>query len=786
MPYKAPSRLELLDLLKRLQGTGYASEEGTARAVELEAIAEVAAKASEALTVASDNASPSGISEIASAYEYAHQLPTDDSLTIQERRDRAVAFTRALPQATEARFIGAANTLNTGLYETASYLSLNNKPARGPRAYWRGLSVGDASQPLDAVRLILDRASAASVLPAGSGRFGLSYSLSWNSPSDNAVLHADSGMSGYLESGKPDTSAIEVTLGQTVTTGLLDEIRRSLYWHPTAGVGGTAFYVANSDDLPPAQTCGEWIVCLGSIANATTATLDASNWANQLASAYGIVSATNITTGGGVDTASLAATDRVYCETAKHGFYRQLTASDGTGSGVLIAFSNTGVTLQNNSGGTRYFLLFVRGTARWSTTATTHAAADAIARKTTFPQLEVTWMTRNTSVRDGNITTNWTRTLVTGSDTAYRGAHRRIIYSGPTAIAANATSGVPVTVVVDTSIDWRGRWVMVYGTVQGSANSIVAANWDQLQPLVSPGPFTVMPTAFFTGTGGTATTFCASLGSGLPQPYRMYARSTDGALIVEHASSGVGGHVYACGLWFVVAAPKSSDATCRAPLDGAYAAPVDLAEPQMSGTWQQGWPSAPNPQHSAFPTTQSVPTNPPLGLISEGGSPPVPVQWTQRERVGIITDPSIVVRQRIFGQRKRMISLSVPAAGSRRLEAANGESGEPVDEIDYRDRLVWVSGNVGSTDATIGTASGTADTSNTPFVCALYTGPYGTQSVTIATGVTLVFTFAKSTSGRGVHSELSFANSNGSTRYINAVLECTGQLGLSDNRTTGL
>lgn len=321
---------------------------------------------------------------------------------------------------------------------------------------------------------------------------------------------------------------------------------------------------------------------------------------------------------------------------------------------------------------------------------------------------------------------------------------------------------------------------MAYGTVQGSASAITAANWDQMQVITAPGASKQIPVVFYTGAaGGSASAFYGALGDGVNATYRMYARASDGALVVDHASSG--GGVYGCGLWMVVAAPKSSDSANQSPLDATYVAPVDLAEPQYNGVWQQGWPS--EARYSSLLPAQTVPTNPPLGLIGDGGCPPVPLQWTQRERVGVMTDPSVVVRQRIFGQRKRMISVAVPAGSSRRLEAANGENGEPIDEIDYRDRVVWIAGNVETVDTTIGTGSATSDAAGASFMAVLYTGPYGTQSITLGTGLTLVFSFGKTTSARAVHAEFSFVNANGSARYINATLECTGQLGLSDTRT---
>jgi hypothetical protein len=120
------------------------------------------------------------------------------------------------------------------------------------------------------------------------------------------------------------------------------------------------------------------------------------------------------------------------------------------------------------------------------------------------------------------------------------------------------------------------------------------------------------------------------------------------------------------------------------------------------------------------------------------------------------------------------------------------------DQMDMRDRFVWIEGRWSTaTDIRVAAASPANDAiDGTPFAAMLYSGPgtiqrsppsssTGLYTFVLTTNVYLQFEFSRGNVGQGFHSRLVVVNLSGSDLFLNAAVETSGHLGLTDRRAPG-
>jgi hypothetical protein len=348
-------------------------------------------------------------------------------------------------------------------------------------------------------------------------------------------------------------------------------------------------------------------------------------------------------------------------------------------------------------------------------------------------------------------------------------AVRRVLYTGSMA-KSDATGLTPAIVTLDTSIDWRNRALLVSCIGSGSATAIPFAS----SSVVDAGPGVTR--VFLTGSGAVANAAAQGArqllcGSSNPE-YWLWADSTTGHLKAEMKT--ISTNAYAHGFLMVMATPTlgfPSGATMTSvPIAAPAVYAADLNRAQNFGVYAQGRSNG----------TAEI-TCPPLGVITDGGLPARPISWLVRERRGDAADRSVDVRQHLYGQRKRVISLGVATGATIDVDAHNqtpSAASSNLDQIDYRDRLLRI--EVAFSSTWISIESPNADSGVTRFTWFLYTGPFGNQSVTVS-NVTLTFEFGR-VSANAFHSRLRITNATGADVYANIMIEASGFLGLTDRR----
>jgi hypothetical protein len=394
-------------------------------------------------------------------------------------------------------------------------------------------------------------------------------------------------------------------------------------------------------------------------------------------------------------------------------------------------------------------------------------------------------------------------------------AIRRVVYSGP--LVKTALNGIPQGVVLDSSVDYRNRYLLVVPlmTIAGGGFGI-----DNTYPVPSIDGMLTMPLyqyprqsaprMFYTGAG-------AAMGNATQQPYQLAAGAVVGSgpfwlfadatgrLCVEMkstASASDSGSFMA----LIVASDPTDGSAVATPVP-AHATQVqthDLEAVQTLGTYQQGRQGGVPRRLITDASPKSIPTCSPLGVIGEGAFPLRPVSFLVRERLGATDDGKYEVRQHIFGQRRRVVSLAVPNGTSRLIDDFNlaDQLGLAVnDQIDLRDRILWIEGRYSTTDITLSAVAQSGDSTANQFSIAMYTGPYakpqyaisgyyvGGHRVSISlspdTGLDVEFLFSRAGTQLGLHSPARINNATGATVYLNLAWEVSGKLGLCDSRAYG-
>jgi hypothetical protein len=341
------------------------------------------------------------------------------------------------------------------------------------------------------------------------------------------------------------------------------------------------------------------------------------------------------------------------------------------------------------------------------------------------------------------------------------------VYTGP--LYYQPGYGVPDMVVLDSSEDWRNRWVLVSGCFIASGDDAIP---NDAFPVPScdgmynadGAPWRI----WYTGPGAASSPDAHGAnehpvefpGIGFSQTIFFYV-DLAGALCVRMKPVGSTLRRAASCIALVIAT-------------GRDVSPVAVTSVPVHATQ----------------VPRAAPTAPPLGLVTEGHSPSRPVSWRVHERLGALDNGTYEVRQKIFGQRKRVVSIVVPAGSTVPVDDFNklAETAPGLnDQVDFRDRYLIVHGRASNTDIRLGAAAQLPDNDALAIGWSIYTGPYELAAHTkeVSPTLSMRFEFARAGAGRGLHSRLVLINTDALPIYVNLTVEVSGKLGLCDSRLYG-
>jgi hypothetical protein len=785
MDIGALTQAAYLELLKRLQGSGYASDPDTNRYHELNAVAKIAELASAALQTASANLFLSSASEALDLMERVRFLLQQSSITDARRRDRLLAFARGAAKMVEARLDNAFGKYTgdaTGVTRRPDLDAVQDgrsAPA-GALVVARGEAIVLTDQEARDLSPVLARGLPAHAIPG-------------------AIYDADAVFGNVLYNSRR-----AVTMFPQVTVPAQTKHRSvALDFHPSTEITVEKWIELQSMLVPKSvgfdfdqAEQGRWIFYQGTIAAAAQDLIDGPthnggvNWLNRVIQAWGVVDDAAIT-----DPTINLNSEHVWLSASKTGSsgaaYTHSLWTTGPGNGatsnvVLLVDTNGVLRIQNNAAGTRYVALMIRCSPTY--VVDTNGPTQPWINPFQVEHDEVAELYASTVISDD------TPGEFAGVDA---GALRRIVYSGGMKYGGN-----PHSVIIDSSEDWRNRWVLVV-PIQLRVMGADAVEEIGYPSVASDGSFSSNEEArlFYTGTGATPEQDLPVLAyqhgfftSPVVESQTWIYADTDGNLRCEPKNSldGVYGEWdKAYDFMALVIATEQDDGTSvvtPVPVHATRVHAIDLEQPQSCGVFSQGQQGGVPRYSLTDPTPKTQPTNAPLGLVQEGHLPCRPVQWLVRERLGATDDGTYLSRQPILGQRKRVISIQANTAETTPVDTFNDapDMGTGVnDQVDFRDRLVWIEGRISTSNITIAPLAQNDDSAATRFTWTLYTGPYADLSITLTTNLTLRFEFSRDGANRGIHSRLVIENATGSTYYVNAVVEMSGHLGLSDLRAYG-
>lgn len=755
--------LNLLDqagfikLLKRLQGSGYSSDDDSVNVAEITGVAKIAAMASEALDAAVSNLFVSHADEALDQHDDVRGMPSDALLSTADRRSRLVAFTRALPKMIEARLDGAMDRwLGT---TTGSTLS-----PTGSQAYFHGCSeIGHLTvsrlepsadpQELRVIDAILRRGLPARML----SKRGAVRTATYAQDVERSVFTTTAPGSDPTIGGPLHTAPLEQFPGGTITLDEWREIQAMLLYKPYRGGAGTTtnhFTTSHTD-------AGANLYLEGNLTGASAFSVtNAGSWVGCMVQGWVVAHTASFsdTTASGLSHGYLGVTKM---GPPSSGWVVPFLTPSGVASDIQVETDASGfLRIANLSGADRHFKMFLRRTSRMYND-TTHSR-EPWTNLSQFDSASVSAMLSQSQVVDGP--------FPYGAMLNQGPAVRRILYTG-----SMSKSGVdsPNLVVLDTSMDWRNRALLVLMIGDGGSNTrVLFASADGLSSSMAT---TISSRVFLTGSGAVANPAAAGARQmRIATDIWMWADSSTGHLMAE--VKDISTSTYSHAMVMVMATPTLGFPTgtpmVSVPVAAPSVMPADLNRPQNFGVYAQGQSNG----------TTAI-TCPPLGVISDGGLPCRPSSWLVRERRGDLRDREVEVRQKLYGQRKRVISLGVAAGATIDVDAHNqilSATSSNLDQIDYRDRFLHIEVTSSSLDISLGAAVQISDVLAPRFVWALYTGPFGNQ--TVASGdITLTFEFGRPTAN-AFHSRLRVTNNAASTRYVNMVIEATGFLGLTDRR----
>lgn len=325
--------------------------------------------------------------------------------------------------------------------------------------------------------------------------------------------------------------------------------------------------------------------------------------------------------------------------------------------------------------------------------------------------------------------------------------------------------------VADTTQDWRDRLLFIEAAAVGLPTA---------EPVGFPGgpsdtAFVTYPSSSvrvaYTGTG-------VAQGSTPALPYhvqldgylRIGARNTDGALLIEHISSGDPDEPYSAALVIVHATDRLGvRSTATAIPDAVAASDSDLVQSetlnalQDAGMLTQGRAVEPVPGETPVPVDVM-----PLGPCVRG-TPRVPIAFSLSRRDGRRDQPRFERRQPVAGRLRRIFAVTVSSGASVVIDDAN----------DWRDRFAVVFAAGSGADIRPGfpqddyVSSGAATQHHvaTYFGSGRASGAYSSGYAARLGGDTLVM------SARASDGALEVRNDTGSIRYLVGWIEAGFPLG---------
>lgn len=745
-----------LRLLQRLGGSGYTSEPDAVRTTELRAIAALAARATEALGRAAQNLFLGTAEELLPALERVLFLASDRGLSLERRRARLVALMQGGRQLVEARLSGALSrylggSLGSTLRPSFAQLRWHRASAFSPLVISRQEPAATRREARQDLRPVLERG-----LPARARSGGISAGNAvWGGGLDAFSVPLEPAQAVDLQT-KARVAPLEIAPGEVVTRALWLELQAMLLAR------------SHGCQLDPRQQ-GRAVLLDATLAASESAVLSASN-ENRLVQAWGTA------TIGGTVTALWLPPSKT--GTVAAGLTHALRDAAGASTSYVLGLDGTGqLTLTNEGADDAALVLFVRTSARYvpgeSSDTQPWITLDVLDRDALTETFETAIIRPASSMSEGG---------------PAPGAMRRVVYTGA---MRRPSSGQRTRVLLDTSEDWRGRAVLVVALTQTSSTTLPHAGAEGLVPRTGAA---ALPRMLRTDAG-------VALDAEAPDEARFVADHPSAPnvwLFVDAEGGGLWAEMRAssaapacCLLALVIASEAGPDESRVAvvPMDATVVQTIDLEQPQNCGCYAQGQQGGAPRIALEQPAPRAIPTAPPLGLVSDGAVPPRPVSWLVRERLGGRDDGTYEVRQKLVRQRRRLFSLEIAAGQSVPVDDFNVATGiEPGvnDQIDFRDRFVWVEGRIGEADITLAGGPETSDAASVPFCAALYTGPFADVRVALTETLSLVFVFSREGEQAGYHARLLLENTGELPVYVNAVLEASGYLGLSDLRQYGV
>lgn len=760
-------------LLRRLQGSGYAATPGSVRDTELEAVAEMAKMASEGLARATRNFFVASADEALDIYERVRFLVESSGLDQTRRQARLLAFVRGATKLVRARLEYAATEylgIDSGVTLEGSIASAFMHAACPASLLVVGRREPDADKH-EAHNLspVLERGLPARAIAGGVSSADLTYGAEL----DQRLSVGLAGSFFVPIQTKARSAPIEVYPGVVLSREAWIALQAQL------------MYKSHGFTIDQA-TQGRSVLFVGELAAAATVVVDGPmsasvSWAERLVTVSGIARVDDEE-----DLSTATSAEQVWLAPSKTGAAgagptHELLTLDGTPSDLALHVDGGGnLVLGNTGAGSRFLALLVR-------------AYPQVAGGEEGPAKDTQPWTSTTSIGHDALAEMYAASVI--SDDApgiFRGvaagALRRVVYTG--GLTREPVTGAVQSVLLDSSEDYRHRFLLVVPLSYPVGQGADPAHYPSAsaEGLVPRSALLEAPRLFYTGDGREGD---RDIVVPYQHPDRLDAPDVwlfvdeDGNLCAE--MKAVSAHKSACLMALVLGTEKAdgTSVVTPVPVHPSTVQTLDLEQPQNVGVFAQGFQGGMPRLLSSSSTPRAIPTCPSLGLIAEGPPPRRPVSWRVRERLGLTDDATYEVRQKILGQRKRLFSLRLPAGSLTPIDDFNlGTELSPGvnDQLDFRDRLVWLEGRCSESD--IRAATSVEDASAEPFFAALYTGPWQDVEVEVATNLSVYFEFSKSTGG--YHSRLCLRNSGTSDLYVNGAVEASGFLGFTDLRQYGV
>lgn len=781
-----------LSLLKRLQGRGGYSDDDSSNVVkEWNAVAKIAALVSEKLESAGRNMFLSQAVELLLDYERLYMMPPDERLADAGRQARFKAMLRALPKMIEARldaaldaYLGATSGIT--IRPTTTEASTAGAHPHGGLYVQRQEPSAD-SQEARVVDAILSRGLPARAL---GGVMSTANATFGTGSIDRKSINTTPAVSPGAQT-KSKAAVYEYYPGSVIKNDDWLEQQAMLCWK------SRGFTISQANQ-------GRTIIVAGEIDASATVAIDGPSspgtnisWHDRFVQAWGVFSDTDVQPGGAAeDISALGATKHCWLGLSKLGnagaayVHNLKKINGGTAIGGQLTVNAAGdLELINTVAATRFFVLMITCTPVHTIASTTDT--QPWMSTTDVANADLTELYQSTVVRDGDAPTaaGWTKMTLFGVTPAV-GAMRRLIYTGGL-VKSSPQDGVRNIVTLDSSEDWRDRYLLIVPITKTDSAKYPAASSDGLTKRTADNE---RPRLFFTGAGATAAATVQPYQHGDQWPSNspniwIYADSTTGHLMADMKETDATDN-YADLMALVIASEKwdGTSVVTAAPLHATQIHAHDLNQTQNNGCIAQGFQgNAPRATLSAA-AKGAIPTSPPLGLLGEGGAlPRRPLSFLVRERCGDISDSTYEWRQKLTEQRRRIISLSVAAGATIDVDLFNDPTciaPGTKDQMDLRDRFIWYEGKYAATDIRVTASPQVTDVAEPDFSGILYTGPFGDATLAVSS-LTFTFVFSRKGSGKGYHSRLTVTNGFGSTRYFNLALVASGFLGLTDRRLYG-